>query len=93
VKLDLTKDEVNALYEANRYLLMNRRAQVDPEAQYLVSALRKIQALAKPAICAHCQDRLASRRDRICDPCHNYRKKMGRLPSNRVLSNRWERGN
>lgn len=88
---DFTKDEIVALYEANRYILMNRRAQADPDAVHLVSAMRKLQKLAGKMMCAHCGERVASRKDRICNPCHEYRKKMHRLPPNRVLQNRWER--
>lgn len=91
MNLSLTTDEVKALWELGRYVLRSKEAQRDPEAQALVSVMRKLRPLAAEMVCAHCGERLASRRDRICDACHNYRRKYQRLPSARTLSNRWDR--
>lgn len=91
MKVDLTKDEVKALYELGRYALQSRQAQSDPEARPLIGAMTKLQRSARDMMCRHCKERLASRRDKICDPCHQYRRKYNRLPANRTLVNRWLR--
>ena len=91
MNVNLTKDEVKALYELGRYALRSRDAQADPDAQGLVSAMSKLRRIARTMVCAHCGERLASRKDRICDTCHNHRRKFGRLPNSRALTNRWQR--
>ena len=91
MNVNLTKDEVKALYELGRYALRSREAQADPDAQPLVGAMKKLQTAAAKSMCRHCAERMANRRDRICDQCAGYRKKYGILPANRTLRNRWSR--
>lgn len=48
--------------------------------------------LVKPR-CSHCEDRPSRRSNGLCDACHSYRYKYGRLPDEDTLIRRAENKN
>lgn len=85
IDVSVTFDELLAIRKAIFVALAH--VDIGPEigVELLEAADARLAKAAPEAICKHCDQRVAKRRDGICERCNAYRVKYNRLPSEETL--------
>lgn len=87
--INLSGDEVIALYELASYALRSSRVDVtDPDVAHLVSAMRKLERAFPASLCRHCHTRPTRRSNGLCDADNAYWHKHGCLAPLDVVEKR-----